>query len=220
MSQDEEQEKVAGIRRDYTQQVLDESTVEPHPIDQFKHWFEEALAADILDPNAMTLATASEEGQPSARIVLLKGVDEQGFRFYTNYRSRKGKELEENPQVALCFYWPPLERQVRIEGTVEKLSRADSEAYFRQRPRLSQLGAWTSRQSRKMASRKALEVSFEEIRQRFEDQEVPLPDFWGGYLVRPKRIEFWQGRSGRLHDRLCYEYEKDEEGWNIFRLAP
>lgn len=220
MSQDEEQEKVADIRRDYTRQALDEATVEADPIEQFKRWFEEALSADILDPNAMTLATASEEGQPSARIVLLKGVDEQGFRFYSNYQSRKGKELEENPQAALCFFWSPLERQVRIEGTIEKLSRADSEAYFRQRPRLSQLGAWTSRQSQNVASRKALEASFAEIRQRFEDQEVPLPDFWGGYLVRPKRMEFWQGRSGRLHDRLCYEYEKDEEAWNIFRLAP
>lgn len=218
MSKDTEKERVAKIRRDYTQQALVESAIKESPIDQFKIWFEQALSADLLDPNAMTLATATKDGAPSSRIVLLKGVDEDGFRFYTNYSSRKGKELEENPQAALCFYWPSLERQVRIEGRVEKLSRTESADYFHQRPRLSQLGAWASHQSHKVDSREELEASFNKIKERFEGQEVPPPDFWGGYLLKPVRVEFWQGRSGRLHDRICYEKQGDT--WNIIRLSP
>lgn len=218
MSEDTEQEKVEKMRRDYTHEALGESAVEKSPIDQFMIWFEQALSADFLDPNAMTLATATKEGMPSSRIVLLKGVDEDGFRFYTNYESRKGKELEENPQAALCFYWPPLERQVRIEGQVQKVSRAKSADYFRRRPRLSQLGAWASRQSSRVDSRKKLETRFSEVFKQFENKEVPLPDFWGGYLLKPVLVEFWQGRKGRLHDRICYERMGDS--WNIFRLSP
>jgi len=217
-SNSDEKNEVAGIRRDYEGEELVESAVKDNPIDQFKVWFEKALSSDLLDPNAMTLSTATKNGRPSSRIVLLKGIDDQGFRFYTNYGSRKGRELDENPQAALCFYWSELERQVRIEGKVEKVSREESETYFRQRPRLSQLGAWASKQSTEVHSRKELESNFKSVRQEFKDQDVPLPDFWGGYLLRPTRIEFWQGRKGRLHDRICYEKEGGE--WEIFRLAP
>ncbi|HKK46060.1 MAG TPA: pyridoxamine 5'-phosphate oxidase [Balneolaceae bacterium] len=210
--------KVAGIRRDYAREELTESAVKADPIDQFKSWFEQALSADMLDPNAMTLSTATSDGIPSSRIVLLKGVDEQGFRFYSNYLSRKGKELQENPHAALCFYWPPLERQVRIEGAVRKLSREESETYFQQRPRMSQIGAWASKQSSEVDSREELEKNVEEIKQKFANDEVPLPDFWGGYIVEPSRIEFWQGRTGRMHDRICYERNKG--GWKISRLSP
>jgi len=217
MSGDEEK-SVAELRRDYTKQELLESEVCDDPIDQFVKWFEQALSADLLDVNAMTLSTATNDGRPSSRIVLLKGVDEQGFRFYTNYNSRKGRELDENPQAALCFYWAALERQVRIEGTVQKVSKEDSENYFRQRPRLSQIGAWASQQSTEVDSRDALVAKFKEIEQRFKDQEVPLPEFWGGYLLQPNRIEFWQGRKGRMHDRICYNKEGDH--WSKSRLAP
>ncbi|MEL7833971.1 pyridoxamine 5'-phosphate oxidase [Fodinibius sp. Rm-B-1B1-1] len=210
--------EIAELRREYSRQVLAESEVAAHPIDQFTQWFQQALSAELLDANAMTLATANKDGQPSSRIVLLKGVDENGFRFYTNYNSRKGQELTENPHAALCFYWAPLERQVRIEGKVAKLSQAASKEYFKQRPRESQLGAWASKQSSKVGTREALENRFNEIKERFEGQEVPLPEFWGGFLLRPHRVEFWQGREGRMHDRICYE--KKDDRWNIFRLAP
>ncbi len=209
---------VAELRRDYNQTELVESAVSDNPIGQFMSWFEQALSADLLDANAMTLSTASREGVPSSRIVLLKGVDEDGFRFYTNYKSRKAQELEENPRAALCFYWAPLERQVRIEGNVQKVSRDDSKSYFQQRPRLSKIGAWASQQSSKVASREELVTKFKEIEEQFEDKEVPLPEFWGGFLLKPTRVEFWQGRKGRMHDRICYE--KDGESWKKFRLAP
>jgi len=219
MSKDNQSKKsIAELRREYSQQALAKSEVCENPIDQFTEWFEQAFAADLLDVNAMTLSTATKQGRPSSRIVLLKGVDEAGFQFYTNYGSRKGKELSENPHAALCFYWAPLERQVRIEGEVERVSRSTSKNYFQQRPRESKLGAWASRQSNKVGSREELEKRFREIKQRFEDQEIPLPDFWGGFLLRPQRIEFWQGRKGRMHDRICYEKSDDE--WAIFRLAP
>ena len=216
--ENDESKSVAELRRDYTKKALVESEVCDDPIDQFLEWFEQALSADLLDANAMTLATASNEGAPSARIVLLKGVDEQGFRFYTNYASRKGKELTTNPQAALCFYWAPLERQVRIEGQVEKISAEQSKAYFQQRPRQSQLSAWASEQSSKVDSRDELVSRFNEVKTRFEDQKVPLPEFRGGFLLRPNRIEFWQGRQGRMHDRICYE--KEDDGWTKCRLAP
>jgi pyridoxamine 5'-phosphate oxidase len=209
---------VADIRRDYTQKPLVESDVCENPIDEFMEWFEQALSTDMADPNAMTLATATREGVPSSRIVLLKGVDEQGFRFYSNYKSRKARELAENPRAALCFYWPSLERQIRIEGKVQKLSQDDSEAYFQQRPRLSQIGAWASKQSSKLSSRDELEEKFEEMKKRFENKEIPLPDFWGGYLLKPTVIEFWQGRESRMHDRI--RYEKEGQEWKTARLAP
>lgn len=206
------------MRRDYAREELSESAVSKNPVDQFMVWFEQALSADLLDPNAMILSTASKEGIPSSRVVLLKGVDDEGFRFYTNYTSRKGQELKENPRAALCFYWPRLERQVRIEGEVRQLSRENSASYFHQRPRLSQLGAWASNQSSKVESREVLEAQFEKVKKRYEGDEVPLPDFWGGYIVEPRRIEFWQGRKGRLHDRICYE--KENGNWIRFRLSP
>lgn len=212
------QEGIEQIRRDFVKEELVESVVDEDPIKQFRKWFDQALSSDLLDANAMSLSTATEEGLPSSRIVLLKGVDKHGFHFYTNYKSRKGKELKQNPHAALCFYWAPLERQVRIEGNVEKLSRKQSEAYFHQRPRLSQLGAWASDQSAKVESRSELKEKFRTIKERFKDQEVPLPDFWGGFRLKPNRIEFWQGRPGRMHDRICYEREDGK--WKIFRLSP
>lgn len=219
MSEDNQSKKsIAELRREYSRQILAEAEVADNPIDQFTEWFQQALSAELLDANAMTLATASKDGHPSARIVLLKGVEETGFQFYTNYSSRKGQELTENPHAALCFFWPSLERQVRIEGRVKKLSRATSEEYFKQRPRESRLGAWASNQSSKVDSREVLEKKFEEVRKKFEGEEIPLPDFWGGFVLQPERVEFWQGRKGRMHDRICYE--KQNDGWNIFRLSP
>lgn len=220
MTMADDKQDTAKLRREYSRRSLDEDDVAASPIQQFALWFRQALAADITDANAMTLATASAAGAPSARIVLLKGFDEDGFRFFTNYESRKGQELDENPAAALCFYWPPLERQVRIEGSVEKLSRDDSAAYFESRPRLSQIGAWASSQSRAVASRAELQENFELQQQQYQDREVPLPDFWGGYLVRPQRIEFWQGRPGRLHDRLVYTPGEEAGSWSIQRLSP
>lgn len=218
MSSDSDSQKIAQIRRDYAREKLNQSAVEENPIEQFNIWFQQALSADLLDPNAMTLSTATAEGHPSSRVVLLKGFDESGFRFYTNYSSRKGRQLKENPHAALCFYWPALERQVRIEGSVCRVSREDSRSYFQQRPRLSQLGAWASKQSSRVPSREILKEKFDKVKKRFEGEEVPLPEFWGGYLLKPEWIEFWQGREGRMHDRICYE--KVEENWNHYRLAP
>ncbi|TYP92747.1 Pyridoxamine 5'-phosphate oxidase [Fodinibius salinus] len=209
---------IAQIRRDYSLEKLSASSINDDPIKQFSVWFEKAIEADLIDANAMTLSTASQKGQPSSRIVLLKGVDKKGFRFYSNYASRKGKELAKNPYASLCFYWAPHERQVRIEGKVEQLNRQESAAYFQARPRLSQIGAWASKQSTKVSSREELESRFKKIKKRFAGKDIPLPDFWGGYLLRPERMEFWQGREGRLHDRICYK--KKTEGWESFRLAP
>lgn len=212
--------KIEKIRRDYSREELSEEAVKDNPVDQFLVWFEQALSAELLDVNAMTLSTATREGIPSSRIVLLKGVNRDGFRFYTNYNSRKGRELQENPVASLCFYWAPLERQVRIEGGVRQMSREESYAYFRERPRLSQLGAWASEQSSRILSRKEVEDRFKEAREKFEDEDIPLPDFWGGYILQPTRMEFWQGREGRLHDRICYERENNSSTWHVFRLSP
>jgi pyridoxamine 5'-phosphate oxidase len=210
--------EIESLRHEYSQRELLEEDIADNPFEQFDHWFEEVLNADVPEPNAMTLATASVSGAPSARIVLLKGADASGFRFYTNYKSRKGHELEQNPRSALCFFWPELERQVRIEGRTEKLSREESATYFEGRPRGSRLGAWASFQSAEVESRKALQQQFDDIKKRFKDEEVPLPDFWGGYLLRPDYIEFWQGRPGRLHDRMAYN--RVDEEWRVSRLAP
>lgn len=210
--------KVEALRREYTRDGITEDSVCRNPIDQFSTWFEKALESGQTDANAMVLATATSAGKPSARIVLLKGFDEKGFRFYSNYESRKGKELEENPHASLCFYWPSLERQVRIEGDVKKLGRKESEAYFNSRPRESQIGAWVSRQSSGIMSRTELEENFIRLKEEFEGQEVPPPDFWGGYVLSPDAIEFWQGRRSRLHDRILYSRHKEE--WEITRLAP
>lgn len=190
------------------------------PIDLFRRWQEDAAESGLLLPESVALATASADGAPSVRMVLLKGVDERGFRFFTNYESRKAVELEENPRAAMCFYWSVLERQVRVEGAVTRVSSEESEAYFRTRPHGSRIGAWASNQSRPIESREHLETREREVRERFRDREVPLPSYWGGYVLRPSRIEFWQGRANRLHDRLRYEREAEGEGWNVTRLQP
>jgi pyridoxamine 5'-phosphate oxidase len=208
----------AGIRREYARDFLLESSALPDPIAQFDRWFTDATTAKVPEPNAMLLATADASGAPSARIVLLKGFDADGFVFYTNYNSRKAEDLEQNPRAALVFFWESLERQVRIEGRVTKTSREESEIYFHSRPVDSQIGAWVSHQSRVIGSRQELEHRAVELQKQFAGREVPLPDFWGGYRVIPDRIEFWQGRPSRLHDRL--EYVRAREAWKMQRLAP
>jgi pyridoxamine 5'-phosphate oxidase len=207
------------LRVDYGRGRLDEADVAADPFRQFGRWFDDARAAQVAEPNAMTLATADASGAPSARVVLLKSFDERGFTFHTNYDSRKGRELAGNPRAALCFYWQPLERQVRIEGTVERASREDSEAYFRTRPVAAQIGAWVSQQSKPIASRAELERLQQELEQRFAGGPVPLPEHWGGLRVVPHAVEFWQGRPSRLHDRLLYT-RVPEGGWKLQRLSP
>lgn len=210
---------IAAIRREYARAALDESELHPDPLEQFRLWFAQALDAAVWEPNAMTLATATPDGRPSARIVLLKGVDGEGFVFYTSHESDKGRELEANPRVALVFYWPELERQVRVTGVARRVAREESEAYFRSRPHGSRIGAWASPQSRVIPDRAALEDRLAEVMERFSGEEIPLPPFWGGYRVEPESVEFWQGRPSRLHDRLRYELRVDG-GWGVERLAP
>jgi pyridoxamine 5'-phosphate oxidase len=210
---------VARLREEYTRAGLKESDTDPNPIEQFRAWFDEALAANLHEPNAMTLATATPEGRPSARVVLLKGFDERGFVFYTNYEGRKSGELEANPRCALDFYWGELERQVRIEGRAGRIPDGESDAYFTGRPRGSQLGAWVSEQSRPVADRGVLERRLRELEAEYEGREVPRPPFWGGYRVEPEVIEFWQGRENRLHDRLVYR-RSGNGGWRLERLQP
>lgn len=209
---------VADLRREYSRTGLHESDAHRDPIEQFRRWFDEALSANLYEPNAMTLATATRAGRPSARVVLLKDFDERGFVFYTNYEGRKGRELEENPYCALVFYWGELERQVRVEGWASRISREESDAYYRRRPRGSQLGARASAQSRPVVEREALEGRLRELEKEYEGREVSRPDFWGGYRVEPGEIELWQGRENRLHDRLVYR--RSGEGWEIQRLQP
>jgi pyridoxamine 5'-phosphate oxidase len=198
---------------------LREADVDPDPFGQFRAWFEQACAANLLRPDAMTLATTTADGRPSARMVLLRGCDERGFAFFTNYDSRKAEELDANPQAALVFYWPEFDRQVRVEGPVERLPAEESDAYFRGRPRGSQLSAWASPQSRVIDGREVLERRVEELTAAYLDRDVPRPPFWGGYRVVPVVIEFWQGRANRLHDRLRYLREADSR-WRIERLGP
>ncbi|AFW94960.1 MULTISPECIES: pyridoxamine 5'-phosphate oxidase [Nostocales] len=210
---------IADLRKDYTLQDLNEKQIDPNPFIQFKIWFGQSLAAQLPEPNAMTLATCTSEGQPSARMVLLKDFDERGFVLFTNYNSQKGQELTVNPHAALVFWWAELERQVRIVGTVEKISAAESDNYFEIRPAYSRLGAWASNQSEVIANREILELQLQEFQRKYENQEVPRPPHWGGFRVIPQKIEFWQGRSSRLHDRLLYT-RVDDGSWEIERLSP
>jgi pyridoxamine 5'-phosphate oxidase len=209
---------ISKLRRSYSLKELNENNVLADPIKQFSIWMDEAISSNLIDPNAMILATANKNGIPSARTVLLKGFDEKGFVFFTNYESTKAKELEENSFASLLFLWLELERQVRITGKAERVSREESEKYFISRPRESQLGAWASKQSSVISNRKILENQFEEMKKRFENQEIDLPPFWGGYKVIPQKIEFWQGRENRLHDRISYLLDKGT--WKIERLSP
>ncbi|MBR9922474.1 MAG: pyridoxamine 5'-phosphate oxidase [Bacteroidetes bacterium] len=212
-------EELQKLRQEYQAETLDKADVPSDPFVLFDHWISEALNAELPEPNAMTLSTCGSDGWPAGRVVLLKGVDKKGFCFYTNYQSDKGQEIEENAKVSLNFVWLELQRQVRIQGVVEKLSEAVSTEYFQSRPRGSQLGAWASPQSRSIEDRSALEEKLTEVTQRFKDVDpIPRPPHWGGYVVIPHAIEFWQGRQSRLHDRI--RFSRKSNNWEVGRLAP
>jgi pyridoxamine 5'-phosphate oxidase len=219
MSEERTRADLAALRREYGDRGLDLPDLAPDPIEMFGRWFYDTVASGLHEPNAMVVSTVSGEGQPSARMVLLKGVDERGFVFYTNYDSRKGHDLDANAAVSLLFPWHDLQRQIRVEGTASRVSVEESEAYFAVRPRGSQLGAWASPQSREVASRAELDELYGQVEERFADaEEVPLPPQWGGFRVQPEVVEFWQGRKGRMHDRLVYR--RNAEAWDTVRLAP
>ncbi len=213
-----ENTEISNIRRDYLYTGLDEASINNNPFAQFSNWMDEALKSNLIDPSAMILATTDKNAFPSVRVVLLKRIDSDGFVFYTNYDSRKGKELLENPNASVLFFWKELERQIRIEGKVEKISQKESEEYFHSRPYESQLAAWASDQSSTIPGREFLEKKYEELKKKFEGKEIPLPPFWGGLKLKPDYFEFWQGRENRLHDRICYK--KDGSDWKKERLAP
>lgn len=209
---------IANLRQDYKLHALLEADANPDPIVQFQTWFDESVAAQLPEPNAMTVATATPDGIPSARVVLLKGLDDRGFVFFTNYDSHKGQELQANPHAAIVFLWTELERQVRIQGAVERISTAESDKYYYSRPAGSRLGAWASEQSQVIADRTVLETRLEQLQTEYPDGDIARPSHWGGFRVMPTLIEFWQGRSSRLHDRL--RYQKVGENWTIDRLSP
>ncbi len=216
----QKQPNLASMRRDYQQDALDTSTAAPNAIDQFAKWFSETVDRQVLEPNAFILATCTLDGKPSARVLLLKGFDEKGFVFYSNYNSQKGKELALNPQAAMVFNWLEAERQVRIEGLVRKVSAEESLDYFQSRPHGSQIGAWASPQSKIIQSREEIDTRIRNLQETYpEGTAIPLPDHWGGFRLIPRSIEFWQGRSNRLHDRLRYTQQSDQS-WTIERLAP
>lgn len=209
---------IQNLRQDYKSKSLSETDIDPNPIKQFKTWLDEALDANLLEPNAMTLATVDELGNPSARIVLLKGLEEDGFIFYTNYSSRKGSNIAENPNAALVFYWGDLERQVRVEGVISKVSAELSTEYFNSRPIGSRIGAVVSPQSKVIKSRDELDIAWKKLEEKHSDGNIERPENWGGYILKPNYIEFWQGRSSRLHDRLSFRLENNL--WKMERLAP
>jgi len=213
------EQSLADLRQNYTRDGLLEADADPNPFIQFKVWFDQVLSTSIIEPNAMTLATVGANGQPKARIVLLKHFDDRGFTFFTNYNSHKGQELEQTPQAALVFWWGELERQIRIEGSIEKVDTAESDGYFSLRPWESRLGAWASQQSEVIESRDILEKRLEKLKSEYADLTVPRPPHWGGFRLIPDRLEFWQGRPSRLHDRLCYRRLKDGQ-WLRERLSP
>jgi len=210
---------IESLRQEYRLASLSEDTVAPDPVSQFSKWFSEALDAHMTEPNAASLATVSADGKPSVRILLLKGFDDKGFIFYTNYLSRKGRELAKNPYAALVFFWAELERQVRIEGVVEKLSKEESLRYFHSHPKASQLGALVSPQSQEIEGREVLEEKLKVLEEKYAAIEIPKPSHWGGYILKPQTVEFWQGGPGRLHDRIVYR-KSDKNNWKIVRLAP
>lgn len=211
-------EKVKHLRQEYAHSTLDDGAIELNPFYQFKKWFEEALSAELPEPHAMNLATVSENGRPSSRIVLLRNFDTSGFDFFTNYESKKGSDLLKNPQVALNFFWQQIERQIRIEGKIEKLSQEESDAYFLSRPTASQIGAWASAQSKPIANRSELEKQVDTNSKKFANQPIQRPAYWGGYKIVPDYFEFWQGRPSRLHDRIAYSLQNKE--WKVSRLNP
>jgi pyridoxamine 5'-phosphate oxidase len=213
------EQDIENLRQDYAAASLNETDVDANPMRQFDKWFNEAINYKVHEPNAMTLATSTTDGRPSARIVLLKGFSDDGFKFYTNYLSRKGKEIAKNPLGALIFHWGDMERQIRVEGTIEKLDKNYSEKYFQSRPKASQLGAVVSPQSQEINGREQLEQKMAELEAEYADKDVPKPSFWGGYVLRPRLVEFWQGRRSRLHDRIVYK-KTDNKTWKIVRLAP
>jgi pyridoxamine 5'-phosphate oxidase len=211
---------IENLRQDYRSAILSENNIPDDPISQFSKWFLEALNSGLYEPNAMILATSTPDGKPSARVLLLKGFDEKGFVFFTSFLSRKGKEMAKNPVIALVFYWAELERQVRVEGTVEKLSKEESERYFHSRPKESQIGALVSPQSQIIENRDILDTKWQELNEQYLNKDlIPKPAYWGGYILKPQSVEFWQGRKYRLHDRLVYR-RSDKNKWKILRLAP
>ena len=218
MVSDPDPHELAALRREYGDAGLDDPDLAPDPVAMFRHWMHDAVVAGLHEPNAMVVATVSPGGRPSSRMVLLKGLDERGFVFYTNFDSRKGRDLEATSAISLLFPWHDLQRQVRVEGTASRVPEAESRAYFSSRPRASQLGAWASPQSDEVASRAELQAAYDEAELRFAGQDVPLPPNWGGFRVRPDLVEFWQGRRGRMHDRLVYR--RDGDAWTTARLAP